>query len=381
MAINARKDLQEAEERVNIKMEKIVDEIKNIHNTMHGVSHQDQLVNHPMYQDRLYGYMGPPGLVFDCQLGFYKQEITYELDRTPIYTTICSRCPDGYRCDGNRITSVTSETKLRYTDLAGRDFAGAAWKDADLTGANLKGTALDGADLNNATLTDTDLRGADLTGARIAEANLTGANLTEADLTGADLTLATLNGIDLTGCTLTGALGLGTAMWEYHDLPPWCGGSSGDGADGCGFELGPILRNVKAAYTNWSTVHGGVLVYGLGLGLKMRHADFRDADFTGANLTGADLIGGYMIRADFTGANLTYANCSEADLTGANLTDADLTGAKFDGANLTDAIIGEDVLRGATLTGATLSRLLYPSGDAVPISDYEQLSKWLGLYD
>jgi len=127
MAIQADKKIQEAEERVNIKMEKMVDEINKIHSTMHGVNQLDQnnINNHQ--------------LVLDCQPGFYKkEEITYELDK-PIITTICDVCPEGYQCDGKDKYPLGVDKNLTGPDLTsanlvGRDLTGVNWKEANLTG-------------------------------------------------------------------------------------------------------------------------------------------------------------------------------------------------------------------------------------------------------
>lgn len=89
-----------------------------------------------------------------------------------------------------RLGESFERVNLAGQDLRGKDFSGAAWRDADLHGTNLEG----------ATLVGTDLSGANLEGACLLRANLTEANLDGARLGGADLRQARLFRANLHNC-------------------------------------------------------------------------------------------------------------------------------------------------------------------------------------
>src|SRR5690606_21444719 len=113
---------------------------------------------------------------------------------------IAARVRGGASCAGCDLFQIS----LAYQSVAGRNFAGARIRQADLSlttadrarfhGANMSLTNFFGARLSGADLTDTNLVGAYLGGARFGGAVLTGANFSGAELADASgITQAQLN--------------------------------------------------------------------------------------------------------------------------------------------------------------------------------------------
>lgn len=105
------------------------------------------------------------------------------------------------------------QISLAYRSIAGRNFAGARIRQADLSlatadrarfhGANMSLTNFFGARLSGADLSDVNLEGATLVGAYLGGARMSGAVLTGANLSGADLASA----VGLTQAQLNTACG------------------------------------------------------------------------------------------------------------------------------------------------------------------------------
>ncbi|NXY96853.1 pentapeptide repeat-containing protein [Streptomyces sp. BR123] len=101
------------------------------------------------------------------------------------------------------------EHDFRGADLAGGDFSGSWFTQADLAGVRLAGASFYRADLQSA-----DLTGADLTGADLVRANLDGAVLRSARLDGADMVRASLYEVDASEASFRGTRIMGASLFD-----------------------------------------------------------------------------------------------------------------------------------------------------------------------
>ncbi|NXY96854.1 pentapeptide repeat-containing protein [Streptomyces sp. BR123] len=101
------------------------------------------------------------------------------------------------------------EHDFRGADLAGGDFSGSWFTQADLAGVRLAGASFYRADLQSA-----DLTGADLTGADLVRANLDEAVLRSARLDGAKMSRASLCDVDASGASFRGTNILGASLLD-----------------------------------------------------------------------------------------------------------------------------------------------------------------------
>lgn len=112
---------------------------------------------------------------------------------------IAERVRNGASCPGCDLFQIS----LAYQSIAGRNFAGARIRQADLSLATA-----DRANFRGANMSLTNFFGARLSGADLRDANLEGATLVGVYLGGARLGGALLTGANLSGAELAGALGL-----------------------------------------------------------------------------------------------------------------------------------------------------------------------------
>ena len=121
------------------------------------------------------------------------------------------------------------QISLAYQSVAGRNFAGARIRQADLSlatadrarfhGANMSLTNFFGARLSGADLTETNLEGATFVGAYLGGARMSGAMLTGANFSGAELADAA----GLTQTQLNTACGDATTTLPAGMTIPACG--------------------------------------------------------------------------------------------------------------------------------------------------------------
>ena len=136
-----------------------------------------------------------------------------------------TRVRGGASCAGCDLFQIS----LAYQSIAGRNFAGARIRQADLSlatadgarfrGANMSLTNFFGARLSSADLSDTNLEGATFVGAYLGGVRFTGAALTGANFSGAEMADA----VGLTQAQLNTACGDATTTLPAGMTIPACG--------------------------------------------------------------------------------------------------------------------------------------------------------------
>lgn len=228
---------------------------------------------------------------------------------------------------------VENPLSLMTTKIAGANFAGGSFRNADLRGVISSDPAYPGMRVN--------LRGADLSGA-----DLRGWALKDFDLTGANLKGADLRKVDFYNNKLVGVKNLEEAIIGDGPVPKEI--------------LFKFIRQEKLTREDLiKLINAGVTDLNdicleesqdlRGIGLSENNVSLKRARLPGAILEGEDLRFVSLQGAKLMGAKLKNANCAYANLSDLDFSDTDLEGANLFHANLDNSIFGGSQLAGADL--------------------------------